>query len=57
MNEKKKKGFAVIDPKRMKEIASMGGKAAHISGKAHEWNSETAKAAGRLGGLKRGESR
>lgn len=28
-----------------KKIASLGGKAAHACGRAHEWNSETARAA------------
>ena len=28
------RGFAVMDPKRQREIASEGGKAAHLSGNA-----------------------
>jgi general stress protein YciG len=35
-----------------KEIASLGGKAAHAKGTAHEWTPEEASAAGRLGGNK-----
>lgn len=52
MEEKKtKRGFANMTPEQIREMASKGGKAAHAQGKAPEFNSETAKAAGRLGGL------
>jgi len=44
-----KRGFASMDPRLQREIASMGGKAAHKLGRAHEWNSETARAAGKKG--------
>jgi general stress protein YciG len=44
---KGKRGFASMDPARRREIASMGGKAAHAKGTAHEWSSEEAKEAGR----------
>ncbi|MEO6320827.1 MAG: KGG domain-containing protein [Polaromonas sp.] len=47
---KSERGFAAMDPKRQREIASEGGKAAHLSGNAHEFNSEEARAAGRKGG-------
>lgn len=49
--EKQRKGFAVMDHKRVIEIASMGGKKAHQVGTAHEWTHEEAAAAGRKGGL------
>ena len=49
--EKKKRGFAVMDPEKVKEIASRGGKAAHEQGTAHKWTSEDARVAGRLGGI------
>lgn len=39
-----------MDPDRQREIASMGGKAAHASGHAHEFTSEEARAAGHKGG-------
>ncbi len=42
-----RRGFAAMDPSRQKEIASLGGKAAHQSGHAHEFNSDEARAAGR----------
>jgi len=44
------RGFASMDPLRQREIASVGGKAAHVKGTAHEFNSEEARAAGRKGG-------
>ena len=44
------RGFAVMDPKRQREIASEGGKAAHLSGNAHEFTTEEARKAGRKGG-------
>jgi general stress protein YciG len=44
---KGKRGFASMDPVVQRRIASMGGRAAHQSGHAHEWNSETAAEAGR----------
>jgi uncharacterized protein len=44
------RGFASMDPKRQREIASEGGRAAHIHGTAHEWTSEEARQAGRKGG-------
>lgn len=50
MNKTHRRGFASMNPKRQREIASMGGRAAHKSGNAHEWNSEEAVKAGRKGG-------
>ena len=49
-NSNSKQGFASMDPEQQREIASKGGQAAHQSGNAHEWDSEEAKEAGRLGG-------
>src|SRR5437764_2887405 len=40
------RGFASMDPQKQREIASEGGKAAHASGNAHEFNSEEARRAG-----------
>lgn len=45
-----KRGFAAMDEKKQREIASKGGKAAHERGTAHEWTSEEAREAGRKGG-------
>jgi uncharacterized protein len=45
------RGFASMDPTKQREIASKGGRAAHVRGTAHEWNSEEAREAGRKGGM------
>jgi general stress protein YciG len=47
----RKRGFALMDPQRQREIASLGGKQAHLEGRAHVFTSEEARAAGRKGGL------
>ena len=44
------RGFASMNPERQKEIASLGGRAAHAQGTAHEFTSDEARAAGRKGG-------
>ena len=41
-----------MDTHRQREIARKGGRAAHEKGKAHEFTSEEARAAGRKGGEK-----
>lgn len=46
------RGFAAMDPAKQKEIAAMGGRSAHQKGVAHEWTSESASKAGRIGGAK-----
>jgi general stress protein YciG len=50
-NGKSKRGFASMDPARVRAIASRGGKAAHAAGRAHEYTTEEARAAGSKGGL------
>ncbi|OHA59382.1 MAG: general stress protein [Candidatus Vogelbacteria bacterium RIFOXYD1_FULL_46_19] len=47
------RGFASMDEEKRRQIASKGGKAAHASGRAHEFTSEEARAAGRKGGQSR----
>jgi len=47
---KSKRGFAAMDPSRQREIASKGGRTAHDQGRAHQFNSDEARAAGRKGG-------
>lgn len=43
------RGFASMDPQRQREIASLGGKAAHApGGKGHKWTPEEASAASKL---------
>ena len=44
------RGFESMDEDKQREIASKGGKAAHASGNAHEFDSEEAREAGRKGG-------
>ena len=45
-----RRGFASMDEAKRRLIASLGGKAAHAKGTAHEWTMEEARAAGHLGG-------
>lgn len=47
---KQRRGFAAMSPGLQREIASKGGKAAHLKGTAHQWSSDEARAAGRKGG-------
>lgn len=49
--KKQRRGFAAMDPAKQKEIASKGGKASHEKGTGHEWSSESARVAGRKGGM------
>ncbi len=49
-DDTRKRGFASMDPARQREIASLGGQAAHASGNAHQFTSEEARKAGRKGG-------
>ena len=51
------RGFASMDPQKQREIASKGGRAAHMQGTAHEWSSEEAREAGRKGGAASRNSR
>jgi len=46
----KKRGFAAMDPAKVREISSKGGKVAHEKGVAHQFTSEQAREAGRKGG-------
>ncbi|GAB1595394.1 KGG domain-containing protein [Lysobacter claricitrinus] len=43
-------GFGSMDPDKQRAISSMGGRAAHESGHAHEFDSAEAREAGRKGG-------
>lgn len=47
---KARRGFAAMNPERQRQIASLGGRAAHQQGVAHEWSREEAKEAGKKGG-------
>ena len=48
--KKARRGFAAMSAEKQKEIASLGGKAAHARGTAHEFTPTEAKEAGRKGG-------
>jgi uncharacterized membrane protein len=52
-----KRGFAAMNPEKQRAIASKGGQEAHRQGTAHEFSSEEARAAGRLGGKTMGANR
>ena len=45
-----KRGFASMDKEKQRQIASLGGRAAHQKGLAHEFTTEEAREAGRKGG-------
>jgi len=45
------RGFAAMDPRKVSEIASKGGKAAHAAGTAHQFTSDEARDAGKKGGV------
>jgi general stress protein YciG len=45
--ERRLRGFAAMSPEKKREIASMGGRAAHACGRAHQFSSEEARAAGK----------
>jgi uncharacterized protein len=45
------RGFAAMDRKKVSEIASKGGKAAHAAGTAHQFTSDEARQAGKKGGV------
>lgn len=47
---KSKRGFAAMSVEKQRELASLGGKAAHAKGTAHEFTPEEARSAGRRGG-------
>jgi uncharacterized protein len=46
---KQRRGFASMTSEKQREIASKGGRAAHVKGTAHEWTPDEARFAGRKG--------
>jgi general stress protein YciG len=46
----RRRGFAAMDRDRVREIARLGGQAAHRAGTAHEFTPDEARVAGRKGG-------
>ncbi|MBB1283498.1 general stress protein [Flavisolibacter sp. BT320] len=55
--QKSRRGFAAMSPERQREIASLGGRAAHQQGVAHEWSTDEAREAGKKGGQVSGKRR
>lgn len=55
--DEKGRGFAGMDLEAHRKISSMGGKAAHEKGTAHEFNAEEARVAGKKGGAMTGKKR
>lgn len=53
VHKKGMRGFASMNPDKQRQIASIGGKAAHKKGTAHQWTSEEARIAGQKGGRAR----
>jgi len=54
---KQRRGFASMDPDRVRAIASIGGSEAQRTGRGRRWTVEQARAAGRLGGLAKAAKR
>jgi uncharacterized protein len=55
MEQKPKRGFALLSPDKLRKITRLGGIASHMYGRGHEWTSEEARIAGRKGGRSRRE--
>ena len=47
---KSRRGFAAMSRTQQRDIASKGGRAAHAKGTAYEWDTQTAREAGKKGG-------
>jgi uncharacterized protein len=45
--QRRLRGFAAMSPEKKREIASLGGRAAHACGRAHQFSTEEARAAGK----------
>ena len=48
--QRKPRGFAAMDPAKVRELARRGARASHAKGTAHKFTAEEARAAGRKGG-------
>lgn len=53
----RKRGFAALSAERRKEIARIGGQAAHAQGTAHQFSPDEARLAGQRGGATTGQDR
>lgn len=56
MAEKKLRGFAGMDPERVRQIARLGGKAVKPENRSFSKNGELAREAGRVGGKSVGKT-
>lgn len=45
--QRRLRGFAAMSPEKKREVAGMGGRAAHAAGRAHRFSTEEARAAGK----------
>ena len=52
-----RRGFAAMDPRQQRTLASAGGRAAHASGRAHQFDSDQARAAGEKGRASRAKAK
>ena len=43
----RKRGFALLDADKMRQVAALGGRTAHAAGRAHQFSREEARAAAR----------
>ncbi len=50
------RGFALLEPEARRAVASKGGKMAHLNRTAFQFDSESGREAGRLGGKRRAEN-
>lgn len=48
---RKRRGFALMTPDRLKVVSRAGGKRAQAIGRGHQFSAEEAREAGRKGGL------
>jgi uncharacterized protein len=51
------RGFASMTPEKRAAVASLGGRAAHAKGTAHQWDRVAAAEAGRKGGAAKHKNR
>jgi general stress protein YciG len=49
--QKELRGFARLSPEERRKVSSIGGRAAHQQGRAHQFTPEEAREAGKKGGL------
>ena len=50
VNPKQRRGFAMMDPDKLRAVCARGGQTAHALGRAHRFSTEKASQAGKKGG-------